>query len=151
MTSMDRQAMALALSWLRAFIHARPATLKDTYATDSLDFACDVLWLGNAVCDDILDALPRRRGDGGWKQPRILRVRLALLLRALLRADRGDFGPIVQRSAYRCVCNYCDGYEGERSDECPKRRGANKRHVDGIVADQRPLVRVSFTPLWERA
>lgn len=111
-TGLDRAACVLALHWLHAFISSSagtfPASVRDVRARDSIDFALDCLNLGGSVCDVVADAIPRRRSDGSFRVPRLLRVRLTLLLRAILRADAGDFGPTVWVG---CTC-HCDGDRG---------------------------------------
>ena len=78
MTGTERASLRAALGILR-----RDADVSVTYALHGAGLALrlgGVGWLSSMVAG-LLDA---------WQPPRILRARLALYLRALLRAERGD-------------------------------------------------------------
>ena len=88
----------------------------------------DALRIGGPVTRVIRWSL---RGDDS----RLLRARLALLLRAMLRADAGDFG--------RWVCPGC-------GEECYE--AARYCYRDGTGELARPMVpHRRITPLWELA
>lgn len=90
--------MRLAYLWVRRWTTQRTSTARDVNADDALSFARDALALGLAACDEVMEALDAQRSRNGarWVTPaRLVRARLALAIRAMLRADRGDFGPLV--------------------------------------------------------
>jgi hypothetical protein len=109
MTRRDRCALALALEVLRAESSQWAARL----ASDVLERGDDVAEaLGEAVEGQrSLDHHYRCCGGGPVSSAsarRLLRARLALVLRAMLRADKGDFGPTEWHG---CNCS-CDGDRG---------------------------------------
>lgn len=101
----DRYAMQLALEALR-YVNELADIWKCNDAYASLDKAMDALSLGRGPSDRILSAVVDYRSYDPHN--RIQRCRLALLLRAMLRADRGDYGP---REWVGCTC-HCDGVNG---------------------------------------
>lgn len=139
--------MRLALEWCRQYLAARSLLSKKTNATDAVDFACDALDLGSAGADDLRAALPwTRRGDFHGVNTRLLRARLALYLRAVLRADereRSDDGWNFATLPVRTVvCDRCAQvlpfYEvGDVVNVCP--------------ADGKPARARYARPLWELA
>jgi hypothetical protein len=74
--------------------------------------------------------------DGGLIRLRLLRARLALLLRVLLRVDAGDFGP--------ATCEAC-GEPGV----CPEITWCGSRVIANEGRPTRALRR--YTALWEQA
>jgi hypothetical protein len=118
----DRAAMQLALETLRGW----RGHVAIEGAHDALRLADGAaLDIGHAVRRELLhayDLAEIRRPDWVACRARLLRARLALYLRAVLRAERGDFGPTVWLG---CTCA-CDGDNG----------GWTHRRI---------------TPLWERA
>lgn len=123
LTRRDRCAMALALECVRgdngvaAFMRARRALALGGFGSTSAQ-----------VYDAFSDAIAL----GAW---RLLRARLALLLRAMLRADAGDFGP--------CVCRDCGhAYRPGPWERCEA--GTERWH--GCRGVHRRI-----TPAWERA
>jgi hypothetical protein len=94
----DRAAIAIALECLRFAKWEPDVAVADAYG---------ILVAGERVAKATRDAVFGAWGiDGrGW---RLLRARLALYLRALLRADRGDYGPTEWLG---CSCS-CDGDRG---------------------------------------
>jgi hypothetical protein len=85
----DRAAMELALEELRR---------------EDFVYRCgNVLAYGGRISLDLIEEV-----TGAWVRSRLLRARLALLLRCLLRVDRGDFGATVWVG---CNC-VCDGDNG---------------------------------------
>lgn len=126
----DRAAMVLALELLRD--SAWDGHGRDSAATNRLANARDVMWLGDTF--EIADAVSRHRYSQA--APRLLRARLALTLRALLRADAGDFGRYerivsctkhgrVGRTYYpdiRMSCDRC-GHEWRERDRWSKESG----------------------------
>jgi hypothetical protein len=108
MTRRDRAALSLALEVLRA-----------EYGSAGL--AADVLERGDDAAEALGEAVEGQRnldhhyrccGGGPVSSAesarRLLRARLALVLRAMLRADKGDFGPTEWHG---CNCS-CDGDRG---------------------------------------
>jgi len=118
LTRRDRAAMELTLCHLRAL-----AVRAGLDARAHTDF--EPLRHGGEVARHIRRAVDRalsRPEDWGGEQRRKVRCALALLLRALLRADADDFGPAKWVG---CTCS-CDGDRG------------------GMQATR-------YTPLWEIA
>lgn len=89
MTRRDRAAMELACLWLRASSSPR-SFIRD--ADFNIAMCVDALDLGDDTSDEISASLVTRAGRD-LPPTRLLRARLALYLRAVLRADLGDFGP----------------------------------------------------------
>ena len=121
----DRAAMSLALECLREW--ARPVM-----ACAAVRAAAEVLFEGGDCANAIVCSLPE---IPMYQRSRLLRARLALYLRAMLRADRGDFGP------YACPRCGCDDYEPTSGGRCPDCRAHNVRVY---------LAARRITPLWER-
>ena len=140
----DRAALTLALECLRAECPSR----GDRSAWDYLDDARNVLGIGSyaeGMAGAVHDAL---YAAGPWRSARLLRARLALLLRALLRADALERES--EELGLSCAwtlrwCAVCDGCGeslpnyaiGEPVNVCPKRGG-------------HPVARRA-RPLWESA
>lgn len=99
---------------------------------------------GGSVSQSVGEAYWRARMIGAV-EPGLGRVRLALLLRVLLRADAGDFGPVE--------CTGCgDGgwrfdRAGQRCSGCDIEHWQDTRELDSEARYER----VRFTPLWETA
>lgn len=142
MTRRDRAAMALALEC------ARDAACRIDAET-AMESACEALRNGGPMAYAIrsgvlwaqeLWAIADRGREGfvGWRRLcLVLRARLALLLRALLRADAGDFG------SRRLWCPAC----------CSRRVATSRNggpwacEVCGTPGVFTPRI----TPLWELA
>jgi hypothetical protein len=134
MTRRDRAALSLALEVLRA-----------EYGSAGL--AADVLERGDDAAGALGEAVEGQRnldhhyrccGGGPVSSAsarRLLRARLALVLRAMLRADAGDYGPRM--------CRDCGGPYPRGVWE-PCRAGTEHWHgCRGVAA--------AYTPLWELA
>jgi hypothetical protein len=121
--------MSLALECLRVDCVERSLTMRFAYA-----LAC-------AKSEAPLDAVSIARH--AHTPPRILRARLALYIRALLRADKGDFGPDW------FWCPACGGGGG-----CSSYNGSpwicNGPTRGGMCRTPGFLTR-RITPLWELA
>lgn len=89
LTPRDRSALTLALELLRDSRWSGKS--RDSAAANRVRNAKVVIEWGLAAVTPLVDAIVYC-GRAPY-EPRLLRVRLALLLRALLRADRGDYGP----------------------------------------------------------
>jgi hypothetical protein len=99
----DRKALELAYDWLLASLGRNRSGVRKHRVSDAawtIEMAMDTMDLGGDVCDEIRHAMRGNRGNVLRYPPRLLRVRAALLLRAILRADAGDYGPC---EAWRCV------------------------------------------------
>lgn len=110
MTRRDRASLVLALEAVRLFFTGGRAAFTDDYACSSIEGAVECLGFGGETADVIVDAIPRNR-RGGLLHPRLTRARLALLLRAALRAEggidvgaRGARGCSRRRRGARCTC-----------------------------------------------
>ena len=118
----DRAACVLALECLR-LVTSRE--WDDTY--NAISEAFDVLAKGGPFCATFYPEVhyAKRRTE-----PRRLRARICLYLRALLRADRGDFGPLRCRSCRAPSPSYI----------CSRR----------YFGDERPhtVRRQRITPIW---
>ncbi len=122
----DRAACSLALECLREW--ARPVM-----ACAAVRAAVEVLFEGSDCANAIVCSLPE---IPMYQRSRLIRARLALYIRAMLRADAGNFGPerpwcvehgdvdFGQRPGRRCPSMWCEAVT------LPSRR---------------------ITPLWERA
>jgi hypothetical protein len=132
-TRRDRAAMQLALEVIRAS-HAPAQALDDVHA---------VLYFGGTAARRLrgwlveaqLERRRRReqRRPGGWR--RVMVARLALYLRAVLRADVGDFGP----------CTHFAGFHGN---------GRTLSHTHRPSADSMRgwcFGKRCYQPLWELA
>jgi hypothetical protein len=149
-TRRDRMALALALGWLRASLGRSREShrkMRDEDAVFLVEMAGDALDLGGDVCDDVRAACTTTRAGRPIKPTRMLRARMAILLRAILRADAiasWDSWSSVPDPRMHCVCTGCGavtgGYEnGQRmvdADVCP---------VSGKTESARWPV-----PLWEQ-
>jgi hypothetical protein len=147
MTRRDRAAMRLALEVLRA-----------EYGSAGL--AADVLERGDDAAEALGEAVEGQRnldhhyrccGGGPVSSAesarRLLRARLALVLRAMLRADKGDYGEIA------CTgCGDSDSYH-RPGDGCRDCWIEHWQLTGQIISDnERPRYeRVRIAPLWERA
>jgi len=134
MTRVDRHALVLAYDWLSCGWGRVGGTQKrrESDATFCVEMAMDALALGHSFCDDLVNACLNRRGT--WAVPaRILRARLALAIRAILRADRGDFGP------------------SERRDVRFRDPWFENPPAGWLPAFGHWYRRIPYTPLWERA
>jgi hypothetical protein len=158
MTRTERAACELALCVLRARV------LDDDEAHAALDDALTVLWIGwhgwetwsrhhhIAAAVASLTDLSADLFEHVERAPRLLRARLALYLRALLRADRGDCGP------WRCpVCAlpWTPEYGPSphpRSTHFHCGLGATP-HPSGTCHDGERVARYGrrITPLWQQA
>ena len=123
----DRCAMALALECCRA----------DGDPADTLYYGGPMATLlaeAHTECSlELHDPWMERMTD--TREVRLLNARIALLLRAMLRADRGDFGP------WRC---------GECGGECERRDDHCYRIGEGELAiPMTPTRRIR--PIWEIA
>lgn len=131
----DRVAMEGALENLRLWCTRRPTEEDaDTALVDALD-ALDLI--GTDRPQLLGGAIPRERRKRGHiiGSTRVLRARLALVLRAVLRMERSDFG----RLGYRCT-------------RCTWRHRSPARSADFCDCDA-PIeaVRWPMRPLWEDA
>ena len=111
LTRRERAALTLALECLRCPLGGvtvggrRLAPMER--ARDDVRSAKEALWLGTGIAEEIARAIDlagpmARYSLGGRTDPRVLRVRLALLLRVLLRADassRCGSAPVADREA----------------------------------------------------
>jgi hypothetical protein len=98
----DRAAMTLALECVRLF----PRAGICDYGECAVEMAVEALDLGTSEqIDDIRGALPRFNRGGLRGDCRVMRARLALLLRALLRSGAGDFGKREHE-----WCEQCSGF-----------------------------------------
>lgn len=122
----DRAAMQLALEWLRE---------NPWHMVDRIDAAERALFLGGSTSRRVQRGM---HGFASRSQPwRMTRARLALCLRAVLRADRGDCGPKRKR------CPACGWREGIASEALTDAM----RDCDEWPRDEwRP-----YRPLWEQA
>lgn len=133
MTRRDRAALVLAYEVLRAW--GDPCGQRAAvHASGLCSRALDALRLGDDVSRAIFDAYM----SGPWIDPRLLRARLALLLRVLLRADAGDFGEVA--------CERC-GSVGDGTHERGEACGACWVRY-GTWSSYRPR---RYTPLWDAA
>jgi hypothetical protein len=132
----DRAACALALECLRqmrADLSRNPAV---GVALGSAHVALDAPAVSGRSVENISTAL----AVSVYRMPaRLLRARLALYLRALLRADVGDLGPLW--------CNTC-GWLGAGTYMAGDRCGSCRRYAHGPIGEYGPR---RITPLWERA
>ena len=140
MTHRDRLALELAYAW-STYVGGVP---RDYVFT--LGMMTDALELGGTVCDEILDALPSFRSLPGYRvTERLLRARLALLLRAILRAEQGP----SRGYRWTAVDGSGETFTGTRA-QCedrvwwPWRLGHNRARRDGGT-----ITRIH--PLWEAA
>jgi hypothetical protein len=134
-TRRDRAAMTLALEVLRARGRLDPesalATVLEVLFQGGVDSRRLRDWLFDAWLARHRRGRVRRRG--GWR--RFLAARLALFLRAVLRADAGDYGPCVHFAGFGR-----DGHPLERGHD-PDPDG-----MRGWCWGRR-----GYTPLWELA
>lgn len=152
MTRRDRVAIVAALEQLR-FWRTHLVSSEDKrveYAETGVKQAAEALDdIGTETLWDITQALTNRRGDRLVAPARLLRARLALLLRALLRSDAGDFGPVE--------CSECGhgGYHlpsgealvGSRCHVCE----LEAWQVTGEICAGPRHERRRYRPLWEQA
>jgi hypothetical protein len=148
----DRKAIDLAGDWLRAsFSRSRESHRKqrDGDAVFRLEMAFDALDLGGDVADDLIASFTTRGGHA-LPRTRTLRARLALLLRALLRADSGDFG----RTWTDLVCSHCgrrEVWDKASTMVCTPLYPRVKGACLGILEPRRSDRIRRYTALWERA
>ena len=158
MTRRDRAAMALAYCWLRTrddkwransvLRHGDAFARALAEASYEIDYPAEI-WAG--VGREGRDA--RRRFD------RVVLARLALALRALLRADAGDMGPRetwlecrtcgrVERDMTSAAARQgvCTAYPRLGPECAPGRRGPRV-----LTPYPWPTPRVRYTPLWQLA
>lgn len=88
----DRAGLLAGLECLRLYASAKPR--HHANVVDAVEYACEGLDVGISLCEDILAAIPRTRRGELTGNVRLTRARLGLLIRALLRADRGDFARV---------------------------------------------------------
>jgi hypothetical protein len=136
LTGTQRAAVRLALACLRHY--PRPDE-----AGDAIEDACDALCLPMWAPPDGLRDTSRAALDARMRceieRPlRLVRARLALYLRALLRVDAGDCGPL-----WHCRCT-ARGATGQ-----PKGIRATRRCSWCEATSPDGAARI--TPLWERA
>lgn len=147
----DRAALVLAYEWCRAsFRWTRDSHRKhrEEDAQFAAGLATEALDLGGDAGEDIVAGTVKRNGGETLRiSSRLLRARLALYLRALLRADAGDFGPLRSYSI-RYDCGVC-GANITGSGDAPcwncgddKTAPKRKRTIYG---------RTRITPLWQLA
>lgn len=145
MTRRDRIALALAYECLRRqrqgkrSLRGHAATTVD-HAHHVLSEGHDGSWEGS-VALDITETIDAARGElDAPHSPRLLRARLALAIRALLRADRSDFGP--QRLM-----------DPKHSDVLMRaiERGVYRGNVGAFLDVATQLSSRRITPLWEQA
>ena len=123
----DRAACLLALECLREM-------MSPVMSDACVRAAADVLESGGEVSVYLIFAsLPEAIPT--YQRARLLRARLALYLRALLRADRGDFGT-------RARCGWCNGTGCPAEDP----RCSCCEHCDNGAIRRAP-----WRPLWELA
>ena len=148
LTRRDRAALTLALEWARWSHGSRD--FRDMIA---LEDASAPLWTGGRVAGSIVIAMANVRTDRArvvdvHSLGRVMRARLALLLRALLRADALEHDaatlglPAAIFLRWPPVCDGCGeplpAYAiGDPVNICPKRGG-------------HPVARQA-RPLWEHA
>jgi hypothetical protein len=158
-TRRDRAALVLALEW------ARTVPGRGGGPLIAVNEAQEILMSGRDACREIALSLARARSafvvamaDSGactivggddaryWHvlrlNRRLLRARLALLIRALLRADAGDFGRVTGR-----VCERCGKF-------LPRQPPPNQHLYAGGHCSGLPFSTFSsrrIAPLWERA
>lgn len=108
MTRRDRAALVLAYECVRQRCGAVPGRPHWTWTyKDVLEMAREALDLGDSGTDALAATLVYM---SDWRHyDRVLRARLALLLRALIRADAGDFGrtwcvPCGEHNPAGCEC-----------------------------------------------
>ena len=137
-TRMDRHALVLAYEWLRSSSgRFTRESYKKSLESDSVyrvEMAMDALALGLSFCDGLRDVLTDRRGYV-LRPARRTRARLALAIRAILRADRGDCGR-ARCSGCRCVT---------------RNNAAIVRGWCSCCEERAEWRRDRITPLWERA
>jgi hypothetical protein len=98
----DRAAMTLALCELRgSSLSSAIGALQHTDG-GAVPYLSPILTNAQAVMDDAIQSAPLSPGwyRAHYRNSDLIRARLALLLRAILRADAGDYGPC---GAWRCV------------------------------------------------
>ena len=137
-TRMDRHALVLAYEWLRSssgrFTRESYKKYLESDSVYRVEMAMDALALGHSFCDGLRDVLTDRRGYV-LRPARRTRARLALAIRAILRADRGDCGR-ARCSGCRCVT---------------RNNAAIVRGWCSCCEERAEWRRDRITPLWERA
>jgi hypothetical protein len=133
MTRRDRAALVLAYECLRSVDYDDPSGYlpwKRVYSAE-----CSLRSGSDAFTGLIVALVEAQRADDAWipdpasQCGRLLRARLALLIRAVLRADAGDYGRMV------CTCF------GEPRDVAT--------HRDARYCEKPHPIR--YTPLWQSA
>jgi hypothetical protein len=81
--------------------------------------------------------------------PRLLRARLALALRALLRADADELGPVRYDAApdAEWCCELCGEPVADQDDRCIREDCVDA----GVSTGDTILRRLRFVPLWQSA
>lgn len=139
MTRLDRHALELALVWLHQWTTSRAAR-------DALDFAIDCIRLGGSVCEDIEDAYTDRHVVRVYnREPRLLRARLALYIRAVLRAEARDFGRECR------VCLLCGAKNECREHGQWTGYYVHNQRVGYTLAPERAGTTRRIAPLWQQA
>lgn len=137
-TRMDRHALVLAYEWLRSssgrFTRESYKKYLESDSVYRVEMAMDALALGHSFCDGLRDVLTDRRGYV-LRPARRTRARLALAIRAILRADRGDCGR-ARCSGCTCVTRYNAVIASGWCSCCEERAEWRRDRI---------------TPLWERA
>lgn len=139
MTRRDRLAMQLALAHLRVGV-----------AHHGLTWAYGALMCGgeqSAAIIAALDAIVRTRDV---VDNRTHRARLALAVRALLRAAAGDDGPVTR--CYLCDDTGCAVLDGNCISDggCCVEHRYNVLDAAGCVVGASALrTRIQYTPLWQ--
>jgi hypothetical protein len=149
----DRKALELAYDWLLASLGRNRSGVRKHRVSDAawtIEMAMDTMDLGGDVCDEIRHAMRGNRGNVLRYPPRLLRVRAALLLRAILRADAGDFGMVTGRVCCECGVFWPrkakpdhDHYD-HAAGHLKSCRGAMGRGYSGRSSRR-------YTPLWASA
>jgi hypothetical protein len=134
----DRAAMTLALCEVRGSSIGLSSAIEALRHTDggAVPYLPPILVAAEAVMDD---AIPWTTGTKTWRTVHyrnrdLVRARLALLLRAILRADAGDTGP------KRAVCPAC---------RAPSYVAGRRRVSDCSCKTLGWLITTApYTPLW---
>jgi hypothetical protein len=156
----DRAALTLALEWARVTPGRGdgPFVARETACealamgrTGTMRVASAVRAASTVLMSEAAEAADRGDLSGSEERyqvvlahsRRLLRARLALLLRAILRADAGDFGP-----APTCVLCHGSGCSADDAN-CIADGGCcpHTFHGGGSAVSARPRI----TPLWAQA